>query len=161
MSNGLKFLFPFLNRSGYSETQKSKLVELIIEGFVAENGRDAQGEEDFPEVKVDFLVNFLLSVVPPFLFDSDVLFPVLCQYIVRQSLCVTSCTMFFRRHFQATQVQSVAAAFLHPETIQPVLLWMALSGTCWKQAIYSQRLTALLLRDGLWLLSYITWFVHV
>ncbi|GAY45618.1 hypothetical protein CUMW_090730 [Citrus unshiu] len=62
------------NMSGNDSISPSKLefedvgagdiIQTFNDGLYTENGRDAQGEEDFPEVKVDFLETFLGHTSP-------------------------------------------------------------------------------------------------
>ncbi|KAH9646747.1 WD repeat-containing protein 91-like protein [Citrus sinensis] len=62
------------NMSGNDSISPSKLefedvgagdiIQMFNDGLYTENGRDAQGEEDFPEVKVDFLETFLGHTSP-------------------------------------------------------------------------------------------------
>lgn len=80
---------------------------------MAENGRESR-VEDFPEVEVDFQVNCLRH--DWFLiFISD--FSLLSLVFLYWRLHNFHITLVSRRHFWATQVQSVAAVSLHLETI--------------------------------------------
>lgn len=58
------------NDSRYSSKLESEdvgagdIIQMYNDGLYTENGRDTQGEEDFPEVKVDFLETFLGHTSP-------------------------------------------------------------------------------------------------
>lgn len=48
----------------FEDVEAGDIIQMYNDGLYTENGRDAQGEEDFPEVKVDFLETFLGHTSP-------------------------------------------------------------------------------------------------